>query len=119
MVSDNVSVTRSPNTETVYTSDSLTLSCLTTLNQAVDIPVRVTHQWVGPGGAISTGGVVTVSEVTGSGVEYSSTVNIAYLSSSHSGTYTCTSTVVPLSPSVFIASSVSQTASTSFTAGEY
>ena len=67
---------------------------------------------------VSTGGVVTVSEVTGSGVEYSSSVSITYLSSSHSGTYTCTSTVVPLRPSVFITSSVSQTASTQFTASK-
>ncbi len=117
VVSDSVAITRSPSTETVYTSESLILTCVTTLNPAVDIPVRVTHQWVGPGGAVSTGNGVAVSVVTGFGFEYSSTISIAFLSSSHSGTYTCTSTVAPSRLSVFLESSAVQTTSTQFTAG--
>ena len=116
VLSDSVAITRSPSSATVYTSESLTLTCATTVNQAVDVPILVTHQWVGPQGAIYTGSGVTVSAVTASGLVYSSTVTIAYLSSSHSGTYECSSTLSPAQPSVFIESSITKTASTDFTA---
>ena len=62
-------------TNTLYTSDELTITCVTTVNQAVDVPVQVTHQWVGPGGVVSTSSHVNVSDVTSSGHEYSSTLS--------------------------------------------
>ena len=117
VTSDSTTVTRFPNTSTVYTSDGLSLTCVTTVSEAVDIPVQVTHQWVGPGGVVSTNSLVSVSSVTSSGQDYSSTVLFSSLRSSHSGTYTCSSTVSAEDVSVFIATSAIQTASTSFDAG--
>ena len=117
VTSDSTTVTRSPSTSTVYTSDGLSLTCVTTVSEAVDIPVQVTHQWVGPGGVVTTNSLVSVSSVTSSGRDYSSTVFFSSLRSSHSGTYTCSSTVSAEEASVFIATSAGQTASTSFDAG--
>ena len=87
---------------------------MTTVNEAVGIPVQVTHQWVGPGGVVSTNSLVSVSSVTSSGRDYSSTVFFSSLHSSHSSTYTCSSTVSAVEASDFIVTSAVQTASTSF-----
>jgi hypothetical protein len=117
VTSDSLLVTRSPSTRTVYTAEALTLTCVTAVNPAVDTPLQVIHRWVGPGGVVTAGNSVGVSSVTGSGWEYTSSVIFTSVRSSHSGTYTCSSTVSPLQSSVFIGSSAVQTASTSFTAG--
>ena len=108
MTSDGITVTQSPNS-TVYTSNQLTLTCVTTVSQAVDLPVQVTQQWVGPEGVVTSDNETSVSEVTGSGRDYSSTVVFDYLLSSHSGTYTCSSIITSVVPSVFIVTSDVQT----------
>ena len=118
VTSDSVSISRSPSTTAVYTGDLLHLTCATRLNQAVDTAVRVTHLWTGPGGVVSSGSGVRVSTVTGSGREYSSRVTFTSLRSSHSGTYTCSSTVHGQSSSVFVEQGTTQTSSTTFNAGE-
>ena len=116
VTSGSTTVTRSPS-DTVYTYDEMSLTCVTTVSETVGIPVQVTHQWVGPGGVVSTNSLVIVSSVTSSGRDYSSTVVFSSLRSSHSGTYTCSSTVSAEEASVFIVASEVQTASTSFDTG--
>ena len=116
VTSDSTSVTRYPAADTLFTSSELNITCVTTVNQAVDTPVQVTHQWEGPGGVVSTDNETDVSSVTSSGQDYSSTVFFSSLRSSHSGTYTCSSTVSTVEASVFIPTSAVQTASTSFDA---
>ena len=117
VISDSVDVTRSPSTTTLYTADRLVLSCVTMVHQAVDVSVVVTHQWIGPGGVVSSSSGVSVSGVTRSGHTYTSTITFNSLLSSHSGTYTCSSTVSPVGSPVFVASEAVKTSSTSFSAG--
>ena len=111
------SLTRSPNT-TVFTSDQLTLTCTTVLSSCVDTPIQVTHNWRGPSGVVTTGGNRTISRVTGSNLQYSSTLSFSSLHSSDSGTYTCTSTVNPDSLSVFVVPSPIRSISISFNTGQ-
>ena len=112
----HISTSRYPSTGTVYTGDTLHLICMTRLNQVVDTAVRVTHLWTGPGGVVTSGSGVRVSTVTQSGQEYNSTVTFTSLHSSHSGTYTCSSTVSPAQSTAFIVSGT-ETANISFRAG--
>ena len=111
-------MTRYPAADTLFTSNELNITCVTTLNQAVDTPIQVTHQWEGPVGVVSTNSLMSVSSITSSGRDYSSTVFFSSLRSSHSGTYTCSSNVSAVEASVFIITSAIQTASTSFDASK-
>ena len=89
-----MTVTQAPD-RTLYTEDDLTLTCTIQLNEAVDTGVDVTAVWLGPPDRttmLSTGGRITVSDVTGSRPNYQSTVNITSLEMSDSGAYTCTVT---------------------------
>ena len=112
VTSDSVNTTRSPSIETLYTADPLNLTCVTKVNPAVDVPVVVTHQWTGRGVSSSS-----VSGVTSSGHTYTSMVMFNSLLSSHSGTYTCSSTVSPVGSPVFIESEAVKTSSITFSAG--
>ena len=82
---------------TLYTEDDLTLTCTIQLDEAVDTGVDVTVLWLGPPGTteLSTGGRITVSDVTGSNTTFQSTVDISSLEISDSGAYTCTATASP------------------------
>ena len=113
----DVRIVQSPSSAEVYTARPLSLICVTRLNQAVDTPVRVIHQWTGSGGVVTSSSGVVVSTVTQLGQEYRSSVIFTSLSSSHSGTYTCSSTVFAQPSSVFIEQSDAETCSTSFKAG--
>ena len=109
-------MTRYPAADTLFASNELNITCVTSVNQAVDTPVQVTHQWDGPGGVVSTNSLVSVSSVTRSGQDYSSTVFFSSLVSSHSGTYTCSSTVN--TTEALVIASAAETASTSFNASK-
>ena len=91
----SVTVAQAPN-RTLYTEDDLTLTCAIQLNEAVDTGVVVTAVWLGPGTTeLSTSGLITVSDVTGSRPTYQSTVHILSLEISDSGAYTCNATASP------------------------
>ena len=76
---------------TLYTEDDLTLTCTIELDEAVDTEVVVTAVWLGLGNTLlSTGGRITVSDVTGSNTTYQSTVDITSLEMSDASAYTCT-----------------------------
>ena len=66
---------------------------------------------------VSSSSGVSVSGVTGSGHTYTSMVMFNSLLSSHSGTYTCSSTVSTVGSPVFIESEAVKTSSISFSAG--
>ncbi len=76
-----MTVTSSPD-RPLYAVKDITLTCDITLDPAVDSEVAVTASWTGPGGPITIG----VSEVTGSGLAYQSTLT---LSNPAAGVYTC------------------------------
>ncbi len=86
--------------QTLYTDEVVTLTCDITLDPAVDSEVTVTASWTGPGGPITAG----VSEVTGSGLTYQSTLTLSSLTTSDSGLYTCTASVDPAVPTPLVGS---------------
>ncbi len=95
VVIDSVEITSDPDT-TLYTDETVTLTCSVLLSASVDTAVDVSVVWSGPQGDImSTPGRVTVSEVTGSGLAYQSTLTLSSLTTSDSGLYTCTATADP------------------------
>ncbi len=77
--------------QTLYADENVTLTCDITLDPAVDSEVAVTASWTGPGGPITDG----VSDMTGSGLAYQSTLTFSSLTTSDSGLYTCTASVDP------------------------
>ena len=82
-----------PNTTQLFTTQELNITCHTILHPAVDTLVGVANTWSGPTGVMSSSGHITIIGVTGTYLEFNSTVNFASLRSSDSGTYTCFSTV--------------------------
>ena len=98
---------RSPSSGTLYTLDSLTLTCETTIpsNPAVDVPLQVSHQWRRDWAVLSNNSEIIISDVRLSSHHYSggifratsytTTLTYSSLLSPHSGTHTCTSTVQP------------------------
>ena len=82
---------------TLYAGTNVTLNCTIQLDGAIDTGVGVTVEWTGPNGVtvLSTDGLITVSDVTGSNTTYQSTVTFTPLISNDNGTYTCNATVSP------------------------
>jgi len=55
--------------------------------------------WMGPGGAITSGGRVTINPTTPSGNDFMSTLNFMYLMEGDGGTYTCNVVILDTSES--------------------
>ncbi len=91
----SVAVTADTN-RTLYAGEDVTLTCDITLDPAVDSEVAVTASWTGPDGPITAG----VSDISGSGLAYQSTLTLSSLTTSDSGDYTCTASVDPATPLV-------------------
>ena len=89
-----------------YTGRSLTLSCFTSLDEeAVNLPVRVVHNWSGPNGVIRSDGRISINDVSDYLGEFQSSLVFTSLLSSDTGAYTCSSMVQPLVFSIYIAPS--------------
>ena len=89
-----------------YTGRSLTLSCFTFLDdEAVDLPIRVVHNWSGSNGVVRSYGRISASDVFGSLGEFQSSLVFTSLLSSDSGVYTCSSMVRPQVSSIYISPS--------------
>ncbi len=87
-----VAISRDPDSGTTLRhGDDLIFTCDITLDPAVDSEVAVTASWTGPGGPITAG----VTDITGSGLAYQSTLTLSTLATSDSGDYTCTASVGP------------------------
>ncbi len=96
---DSVEITSAPD-RTLYTEESVTLTCEITLSPSVNTAVDVSVTWSGTQGEmLSTDGRVTVSDVTWS-APYKSTLNLSSLVISDTGRYTCTASVGPSTPQV-------------------
>ena len=96
----SVNVVRSQSTQTIYIPEQLDLTCTTLLSSYVDTPVIVTHNWEGPLGVVTADNDsnITISEVTGFNLQYSSTLSFNSLRLSDSGIYTCISISKPVYP---------------------
>ena len=90
--SPTVAVNANPS-RTLYTGESVVLTCTITLDSAVDSSVTVTASWSKPGGAITTG----VANMTDT-APYQSTLTFSSLVTSDFGMYTCTASVNPVDP---------------------
>ncbi len=96
----SVTVSADPD-RTLYTDEDVSLTCDITLDPAVGSEVAVTASWTGPGGPITTG----VSDISGSGLAYQSTLTLSSLTTSDSGLYTCTASVDPAVPTPLVVGS--------------
>ncbi len=99
---------------TLYAGEDVTLTCDITLDPAVGSEVAVTASWTGPGGPITAG----VSDISGSGLAYQSTLTLSFLTSSDSGLYTCTASVDPDVPTPLVVGSEDGTDSHTITVGK-
>ncbi len=87
-------ITSAPN-RTLYTDESVTLTCEVTLSPSVNTTVEVSIAWMDTQGEmLSTDERVTVSGVTGSG-PYQSTLTLSSLEETDTGVYTCTASASP------------------------
>ena len=75
---------------------NVTLTCTVELSPVVDFPVTVNTVWTGPDGFMTN----DTAQVVESTTTYTSTAMIRSFGRNQSGTYTCTATVSPDSPSV-------------------
>ncbi len=110
-------ITSVPN-RTLYTEESVTLTCEIITSQSVNTAVNVSVTWSGTQGEmLSTGGRVTVSDVTGSSPYHSSLILIA-LEEADTGMYTCTASAGP-DNSAFITASDGSSSTVQVTVGKH
>ncbi len=97
----------------LYTNESVTLTCSVLLSASVDTAVNVSVVWSSPQGDILS----THEHVTESG-PYQSTLTLSSLTTSDSGDYTCTVTSDP-HDSPFVTASSEHLATQSVTVGKF
>ncbi len=101
-----------------YYGDTVTLTCIITLDPAVDSVVAVMVSWAGPDGKFAFHrDRVTVSDVTGSG-PYQSTLTLSSLNTSNTGLYTCTASAGPDVSTAHIVASENVTVSHTINVGK-
>ncbi len=114
---DSVEITSAPN-RTLYTDESVILTCGVTLSPSVNTAVDVSITWNGKQGEmLSTDGRVTVSGVTGSG-PYQPTLTLSSLEEADTGGYTCTASASPVN-STFVTASDESSTTVQVTVGKY
>lgn len=79
----------------LYTTDSLTLTCIVEIDPAIDTRVAITTQWSGQSSLTSEGHRVVVSELEGVSPSYSSVVTFTALKAIDSGSYVCSAKIIP------------------------
>ncbi len=110
-------ITSAPD-RTLYTEESLTLTCEITLSPSVNTAVDISVTWMGTQGEmLSTGGRVTVSDVTGSSPYLSSLILIA-LEEADTGMYMCTASAGPVN-SAFVTASDASSSTLQVTVGKH
>ena len=113
-------IARTPSTDVVFTSSDLELTCVVTVHpSAGETPTDVITEWIGPDGdsLTSNGGSLQLSSVS-EDPQYTLTARLSPLSSSESGTYTCSSHTQPNTSHPFVVASESVNATTTFEAGK-
>ena len=90
----NVSVSLNTN-DTVFQGTELVITCTVTVDSAVDTGFDVIMTWNSAPLEAMNGSYVTITDTSGSGHEYSSTVTISPVDTTDSATYTCTASVTP------------------------
>ena len=115
-----MSILRKPDSTQLFTTENLDLVCLSNVNLSVDVPVRVTINWLGPSGQainVSADSHVSILSIEGAMLEYDSTLRFSSLQSAHSGTYTCSSVATPVHTSRYVLNSDSASITSLVNAG--
>ena len=98
----------------VYQGTELFITCTATVDSAVDTEVNVNISWASNPEGIMDGSFLTFSGISGSGLEYNSTVTISPVNTTDSANYTCTASITPPDTDYIIPSSAT-TASVNIT----
>ena len=107
MPKPTVNIVSQPNNSQYYIGHQFKLTCNSRIHPAVDTSVNVTNTWYWGSGRITPD-----SPLFGENIEFNSSLRFSPLNVSHSGNYSCDSTVYPTSQHVHLVKS--DTASTSF-----
>ena len=91
---------------TVYQGTELVITCTVTVDSAVDTDYDINMTWSCDPAHVMNGTYFTISDITGSRPEYTSTVTISPVNTTHSATYTCTASVTTTDSSDLIISSM-------------
>ena len=113
-----VSIIRTPNISSLYTTNSMEMVCITEIHLSADVPTHVNTTWVKASSrtALTSNDRMNISSKS-KGLESQLTASYSSLLSSDSGRYTCSSNIMPNASSRYVVASETISASTSFTAG--
>ncbi len=109
---DSVEITSDPDT-TLYTDETVTLTCSVLLSASVDTAVDVSVVWSGP-----RGDTMSMAERATESVPYQSNLTLSSLTTSDTGLYNCTATADPRD-SPFVTTSNEHLATQSVTVGKF
>lgn len=112
-------ITSSPSVVGFFEGLDLTLICSIVLTTSINTPVVVGGHWMKNGLVLESDHRITVSSITGSGINYQTTVRFNPMTSSDTGTYLCTSTVSPLDTSLNISAENSDSETIEVVGGLY
>ena len=93
-----MSVYLNTNDDSVYQGTELTITCIATVDTAVNTRINVNMMWSSESANIMNGQYITINDTSSSGLEYTSTVTIRPVNTTDSGSYTSTVSVSPTSP---------------------
>ena len=89
----NVLVSLNTN-DTVYQGTELVITCTVTVDSTVDTAYDINMTWSSDPAGVVDGSYFSISDITGSRQEYSSTVTISPVNTTDSANYTCTASVI-------------------------
>ena len=95
-------VTISPNAVGFFEGLDLTLTCSIVLTTSVNTPVVVEGYWMKNESVLESTQRITVSNITRSNTNYQTTIRFNPMTSNDSGTYLCSSIVMPQDTSLNI-----------------
>ena len=81
--------------DTVYQGTELIITCTVTVDSAVDTAFHVNLTWSIDPPETMDGSYVTITETSGSGHVFTSTVTISPVDITDSASYTCTASITP------------------------
>ena len=89
----DVSLSLNTDNGTVYQGTELVITCTVTVDSAVDTDYDINITWTSDPAGVMNGTYITISDITDSRPEYTSTVTISPVNTTDSATYTCRANV--------------------------
>ena len=100
----DVSISLNTDNDTVYQGTELVITCTLTVDSAVDIEYDIDMIWSSVTADVMNGPYINISNITGSGQEYTSTITISPVNTTDSATYTCTASITSTDSDTIISS---------------